>query len=120
MNKKILGIALVLFTLVAISSVFADEAATVSFNDTTVYVENPNPVKVREGNKTVDGPKVAGAVCITVEHQQSGSSRTEDEEYVVAAGKKEQVYRLRSSLVDAGWKITGASINTCYVIPSSD
>jgi hypothetical protein len=120
MNKKTLGIALVLFTLVTISSVFADESARVSFDDTTVYVKNPNPAKIREGNKTVDGPVVSGAVCITVEHQESGNSRTEDEDYEVAAGKEELVYRLRSSLVDAGWRITGASINSCYVIPSSD
>ena len=120
MNKKILGIALVLFTLVFISSVFADETAEVSFNEESVYVRNPNPKTVRVGNRNVPGPNVSGQVCITIEHLESRSIRTQDEPYDVKPGERDRVYRLRSNLVEEGWKITGASITTCFVIPNSN
>ena len=120
MNKKIFGIALVFFTFAIISSVFAAELARVSFDETTVWVRNPNPAHVQDGNKRVSGPRVSGIVCITIEHPKSGVTHTRDEEYDVEAGKEEPLYRLRSDLIEAGWIITGASTTTCYVIPSDD
>ena len=113
MNKKILGIALVLFTLVAISSVFAEGGVvSISTDGDAVYVRNTNPKNAR------NPVKISGEVCITVEHKASGQVLPQDEPYEdIVPGQRKRIYKLSQKRLDEGWRITGASLTTCYVVP---
>jgi len=107
MNKKMLGIALVLLTIFAVGVVFA-AGADISRTATTVTVTNTNT----RGN-------IQGNVCIYLIHRNGTNKTTDDFPYGPIRPGRTATYRIPSQYA-GDWTIYDASEISCFVIPESE
>jgi hypothetical protein len=102
MNKKMLGIALILLTLVAVGMVFAAEQVSLSWSGSTVTARNPNRKTELTGIQ----------ICVVFKDGDQKIKEFTSKSFDLAAGKL--------TTISAPGEVISASAVTCQVLFDRD
>jgi hypothetical protein len=104
MNKKILGIAVILLMVIAVGIAFAADNPTLKREATSVTVTNTDRRNA-----------ISGDICIYLIHKNGKNKETDNFPYNLKPGAS-TTYRIPANFA-SDWTIYDASAISCFVIP---